>query len=273
MNRKEFKEAVINDFLINFKEKGIVKTKTLVEHFENRYEGKNAGNCLYQIDKYKIGFGKYNADLELVKNSNTTANTSPEVVETTSYEDEGIIPSLNSLYVKFGFHSKLKSIISTGMFYPVYISGLSGNGKTEMVQQVCAELKRELVRVNLTIETDEDDLIGSYKLKNGSTIFEYGPVILAMKKGAVLLLDEVTSALDPELVGEVLSLIKDLKGTGTTILMATHELSFAREVADWVIFLENGKILEQGEAKEFFDNPKQPRTKEFLTRMIKRTDQ
>jgi polar amino acid transport system ATP-binding protein len=88
----------------------------------------------------------------------------------------------------------------------------------------------------------------------------------------VLLLDEVTSALDPELVGEVLSLIKDLKANGTTILMATHELSFAREVADWVIFLENGKILEQGEAKEFFDNPKQPRTKEFLTRMIKRTD-
>jgi polar amino acid transport system ATP-binding protein len=88
----------------------------------------------------------------------------------------------------------------------------------------------------------------------------------------VLLLDEVTSALDPELVGEVLSLIKDLKATGTTILMATHELSFAREVADWVIFLEKGKILEQGEAKEFFDNPKEQRTKEFLTRMIKRTD-
>jgi polar amino acid transport system ATP-binding protein len=89
----------------------------------------------------------------------------------------------------------------------------------------------------------------------------------------VLLLDEVTSALDPELVGEVLSLIKELKATGTTILMATHELSFAREVADWVIFLEKGKILEQGEAREFFDNPKQPRTKEFLTRMIKRSEQ
>ena len=88
----------------------------------------------------------------------------------------------------------------------------------------------------------------------------------------VLLLDEVTSALDPELVGEVLSLIKDLKASGTTILMATHELSFAREVADWVIFLEKGKILEQGEAKDFFDNPKEPRTKEFLTRMIKRSE-
>lgn len=83
----------------------------------------------------------------------------------------------------------------------------------------------------------------------------------------VLLLDEVTSALDPELVGEVLDLIRDLKQTGTTILMATHELAFAREVADWVIFLEQGKIYEQGEAQEFFANPKLERTKEFLSRM------
>ena len=83
----------------------------------------------------------------------------------------------------------------------------------------------------------------------------------------VLLLDEVTSALDPELVGDVLELIKDLKQNGTTILMATHELSFAKEVADWVIFLEKGQIYEQGEATEFFDNPKLPRTKEFLARM------
>lgn len=83
----------------------------------------------------------------------------------------------------------------------------------------------------------------------------------------VLLLDEVTSALDPELVGEVLDLIRDLKKTGTTILMATHELAFAKEVADWVIFLEQGKIYEEGEAAEFFSNPKLPRTKEFLSRM------
>jgi polar amino acid transport system ATP-binding protein len=83
----------------------------------------------------------------------------------------------------------------------------------------------------------------------------------------VLLLDEVTSALDPELVGEVLDLIRDLKKTGTTILMATHELAFAREVADWVIFLEQGKIYEANEAKEFFANPQQERTKSFLSRM------
>ncbi len=83
----------------------------------------------------------------------------------------------------------------------------------------------------------------------------------------VLLLDEVTSALDPELVGEVLDLVRELKAGGTTILMATHELSFAREVADWVIFLENGEIHEQGEAKDFFENPRSPRAIEFLSRM------
>ncbi|MFM5905130.1 MAG: amino acid ABC transporter ATP-binding protein [Micrococcales bacterium] len=83
----------------------------------------------------------------------------------------------------------------------------------------------------------------------------------------LLLLDEVTSALDPELVGEVLELIRDLKLGGTTIVMATHELSFARDVADWVIFLDNGVIAEEGEAAEFFTKPKQARTKEFLARL------
>jgi polar amino acid transport system ATP-binding protein len=86
----------------------------------------------------------------------------------------------------------------------------------------------------------------------------------------VLLLDEVTSALDPELVGEVLDLIRELKAGGTTILMATHELSFAREVADWVIFLEQGQIYEQGEAKDFFEKASKPRTIEFLSRMRSR---
>lgn len=83
----------------------------------------------------------------------------------------------------------------------------------------------------------------------------------------LLLLDEVTSALDPELVGEVLELIRDIKQSGTTIVMATHELAFAREVADWVIFLDQGVIAEEGEAAEFFTNPKTSRAKEFLARV------
>jgi polar amino acid transport system ATP-binding protein len=87
----------------------------------------------------------------------------------------------------------------------------------------------------------------------------------------LLLLDEVTSALDPELVGEVLELIRDLKAGGTSILMATHELTFARDVADWVVFLDGGVIVEEGPAAEFFGNPKQPRTIEFLQRLRRRS--
>ncbi|MFM6979929.1 MAG: amino acid ABC transporter ATP-binding protein [Micrococcales bacterium] len=83
----------------------------------------------------------------------------------------------------------------------------------------------------------------------------------------VLLLDEITSALDPELVGEVLEMVRDLKKTGTTIIMATHELNFARQAADWVVFLDGGVIIEENEAAEFFDNPQQPRTKAFLARL------
>ena len=86
----------------------------------------------------------------------------------------------------------------------------------------------------------------------------------------LLLLDEVTSALDPELVGEVLELIRDLKAGATSILMATHELTFARDVADWVVFLDGGVIIEEGPAKEFFANPQNPRTIEFLQRLRRR---
>ena len=84
----------------------------------------------------------------------------------------------------------------------------------------------------------------------------------------VLLLDEVTSALDPELVGEVLELIRDLKAQGTSIVMATHELSFARDVADWVLFIDQGRIVEEGPAAQVFGDPQQARTKEFLSRLL-----
>ncbi|MEY4349241.1 MAG: hypothetical protein RL719_538 [Actinomycetota bacterium] len=85
----------------------------------------------------------------------------------------------------------------------------------------------------------------------------------------LLLLDEVTSALDPELVGEVLNLVRELKAGGTTIVMATHELAFARELADWVVFLDQGRIIEEAEPEDFFTRPKHPRTQEFLSRLLK----
>ena len=102
-----------------------------------------------------------------------------------------IIPEKMSNYVPFGHFKDVKNIIKSKIFFPVFITGLSGNGKTLMVEQTCASLKRELFRVNITIETDEDDLMGGHTLQNGNIIFREGPVIKAMRKGAVLLLDEV----------------------------------------------------------------------------------
>ena len=102
-----------------------------------------------------------------------------------------IIPEKMSNYVPFGHFKDVKGILKSKLFFPVFVTGLSGNGKTLMIEQVCAQLKRELFRVNITIETDEDDLMGGHTLQNGNIIFREGPVIKAMRKGAVLLLDEV----------------------------------------------------------------------------------
>ena len=102
-----------------------------------------------------------------------------------------IIPEKMSNYVPFGHFKDVKGIIKSKIFFPVFVTGLSGNGKTLMIEQVCAQLKRELFRVNITIETDEDDLMGGHTLQGGDIMFREGPVIKAMRKGAVLLLDEV----------------------------------------------------------------------------------
>jgi MoxR-like ATPase len=101
------------------------------------------------------------------------------------------IPTKYADYVPFGFFKDLRHIIKSGSFYPVFITGLSGNGKTLMVEQVCAELHRECIRVNISIETDESDLLGGPTLVNGNVVNRDGPVIVAMKRGAVLLIDEV----------------------------------------------------------------------------------
>ena len=106
-------------------------------------------------------------------------------------ESESAIPEKYPDYVPFGFYKDLLSIVKSKMFYPVFITGLSGNGKTLMVEQICAEQKRECIRVNISIETDESDLLGGPTLVNGNVVNRDGPVLIAMKKGAILLIDEV----------------------------------------------------------------------------------
>ena len=114
-------------------------------------------------------------------------------VETTAFT-ENLVPAVDPLFVPFGNFTKIKQIISSKMFYPVYVTGLSGNGKTFGIEQACAQARREVIRINFTVETDEDDLIGGFRLIDGDTKFFKGPIINAMEKGAVALLDELDLA-------------------------------------------------------------------------------
>jgi hypothetical protein len=111
-------------------------------------------------------------------------------VQSTSSE-EVYIPSADPTFVKWGYFADVLKIVKSNMFYPMYVAGLSGNGKTMMIEQACANAKREYVRVQITPETDEDDLIGGFRLLNGETVFAKGPVIKAMEAGALLMIDEI----------------------------------------------------------------------------------
>jgi midasin (ATPase involved in ribosome maturation) len=126
----------------------------------------------------------------IAEENTTTANLNRDVI----VHNMSLIPNKASGYVKFGHFDDVAAILSSKKFYPIFITGLSGNGKTMMVEQACAKSKREMFRVNITIETDEDDLIGGFRLINGATVWHNGPVVAAMERGAVLLLDEVDLA-------------------------------------------------------------------------------
>lgn len=127
-----------------------------------------------------------------VVNLNEVSMTKSVSAISENIEDSvSLVPSKLGGYVPFGHFNDVRTIVKSNKFYPMYITGLSGNGKTLMVEQVCAAEKRELIRVNITVETDEDDLIGGFRLVDGRTVWQNGPVIIAMQRGAVLLLDEV----------------------------------------------------------------------------------
>ena len=123
--------------------------------------------------------------------------------------EQNLIPDKDPNYVPFGNFTDVKKIIQSSMFYPTFVTGLSGNGKTLSVEQACAAAGRELIRVNITIETDEDDLIGGFRLVNGETVWHNGPVVEALERGSILLLDEVDLASN-----KILCLQSVLEGKG-----------------------------------------------------------
>ena len=155
-----------------------------------------------RLDQYKVGYGKWSLTAQEIEVQYNAPAAEPAV-------ELNLIPQKDDSFVQFGDFTDIKKIISSRLFYPTFITGLSGNGKTFLVEQACAQLKRELIRVNITIETDEDDLIGGFRLVNGETVWHNGPVIEALERGAVLLLDEVDLASN-----KILCLQSILEGKG-----------------------------------------------------------
>jgi hypothetical protein len=173
---------------------------------------------LLRSEKYRVDRGTYKLPLDGKPTENEqlmeapVADTKTEAAYVVSSLTGNIIPQKDSTFVSFGNYPDVKNIIKSGQFYPLFITGLSGNGKTMSVTQACAELKKELIRVNITIETDEDDLLGGYRLKDGQTVWQNGPVIEAMERGAVLLLDEIDLASN-----KIMCLQPILEGSGVFV--------------------------------------------------------
>ena len=154
------------------------------------------------LKNFKTSRGKWNLEVQKKVEEIERSFNAPDA-------EQNLVPDKDDTFIKFGNFTDIKNIIKSKLFYPTFITGLSGNGKTFSVEQACAQLKRELIRVNITIETDEDDLIGGFRLVDGATVWHDGPVIQALNRGAVLLLDEVDLASN-----KILCLQSILEGNG-----------------------------------------------------------
>ena len=145
-----------------------------------------------KLQKFKVSKGKWN--LKVTQKSVDNIEKSFAAPAVMPHVEKNLVPSVDNTFVKFGNFTDVKKIVQSKQFYPTFITGLSGNGKTFGVEQVCAQSGRELIRVNITIETDEDDLIGGFRLVDGNTVWHNGPVVEALQRGAILLLDEIDLA-------------------------------------------------------------------------------
>jgi len=174
-----------------------------------------------KLKEFKVTKGKWNLEVtqqvvEDIEAAFVAPAAAPAVVAPLA---QNLVPEKDETFVKFGPFADVKKIIQSRLFYPTFITGLSGNGKTFSVEQACAQLNRELIRVNITIETDEDDLIGGFRLVDGNTVWHNGPVIESLERGAILLLDEIDLASN-----KILCLQSILEGKGV----------FLKKIGKWV---------------------------------------
>jgi hypothetical protein len=181
-----------------------------------------------KLTDYKVGRGKWNLTVKEKLEQSFQAPAALPAIE------QNLTPQKDDSFVQFGNFGDVKKIIKSRLFYPTFITGLSGNGKTFSVEQACAQLGRELIRVNITVETDEDDLIGGFRLVNGETVWHNGPVIEALQRGAVLLLDEIDLASN-----KILCLQSILEGKGV----------FLKKIGKWVAPSEGFNVFATANTK------------------------
>lgn len=168
----------------------------------NWFRSNLRSGSIVRIDRGKFSFNQSEVSAPVTVASPTPApvmnfeNTVPVTPHSVSsvVDDEIYVPLKDNTFIKWGNFTTIKKIINSRLFFPSYVVGMSGNGKTMMVEQACALLKREYVRVQISPETDEDDLIGGFRLINGDTVFQKGPVVKAMERGCILLIDEIDRA-------------------------------------------------------------------------------
>ena len=162
------------------------------------YSGKDWDPLMTKDNRVKIGTYNLSTVIELAPTQETQMQTASIPATAAQMQsivsDEKTFASVDETFVPWGSYHDIVKIVKSGMFYPTYVSGLSGNGKTFMVEQACAKLGKEFIRVQINPETDEDDLLGGFRLINGETVFAKGPVLKAMENGAILLLDEIDRA-------------------------------------------------------------------------------
>ena len=220
--QKEFVDYATKKF--NTNELTVSQLKEANKHFGCKYAPQwliknkdfKVGKSLFKLpnenDTIESVSSKPNKVAEKVLETAVASDTHKEAAYIVSSLTGDIVPKKDPVFVSFGNYPDIKSIVKSNMFYPVFITGLSGNGKTLGVTQACAEAKKELIRVNITIETDEDDLLGGYRLKDGQTVWQNGPVIEAMERGALLLLDEIDLASN-----KIMCLQPILEGSGVFV--------------------------------------------------------
>ena len=203
---EDIRDYLVGEFGVNVK---TPELQNACDHFGLAYQ-----TVSKYLNDFKVKRGVWDLTVAETKKAleKTYTQTQTQIVESfdPSYlAAKDLKPKKDDNFVPFGNFTDLKKVITSKIFYPIFITGLSGNGKTFGVEQACAQAKRDLIRVNITVETDEDDLIGGFRLVDGSTVWHNGPVIEALQRGAVLLLDELDLASN-----KILCLQSILEGKG-----------------------------------------------------------